>query len=68
MNPPLVMCIQCTDRQSGRIGTFISEEGKKEALSPVFDSTLGLLDWMRQNGYRCDDSRVLGVSSAPVQV
>ena len=48
-------CVSCTDRRSGKIGSFIIEPGSPSgafrALSPVFDNLFGLYDWMQKNGW-----------------
>lgn len=60
----LAHCIQCKDRVSGKIGSFIYSNDKPfEAVSPVFVDLVGLYSWMNQNGYRSSpvDLRVFKV-------
>ena len=46
-------CIQCQDRLSGKIGSFVYKEEKKfHAISPVFTSLAGLFSWMKTHGFK----------------
>ena len=50
-------CIQCTDKNTGKIGDFVAE--RKEdgfyAISPVFDNLLDFFWWARDNGWHFFD-------------
>lgn len=45
--------IQCTDKTSGKVGSFVYDEHQRErdgfftAISPVFDNFLDFLHWKR---------------------
>ena len=49
MTPRYKVHIQCTDKKSGEVGTFLGEDGV--AHSPVFPDCQNLFDWCRANGY-----------------
>lgn len=46
----LRVAMQCTDRASGRLGTFL-HKGDLVAVSPVHADYHQLLVWMKANGY-----------------
>jgi hypothetical protein len=46
----LRVAMQCTDRSSGRLGTFL-HKGDFVAVSPVHGDYCELLSWMRVNGW-----------------
>jgi hypothetical protein len=49
----LLFCIQCTDRDSMTIGSFVYNEQKPfRAISPVFENCIGVFQWMRDHNYR----------------
>ena len=43
------MYIQCTEKTSGKVGTFVGADNV--AISPVFDDIVELFTWMRDNGW-----------------
>jgi hypothetical protein len=46
----LQKAIQCTDRASAQVGSFI-HKGDFIAISPVFNSLVQLFAWMKTSGF-----------------
>ena len=46
-----VLCIQCTCKQTGVVGSFLRDEETGDTLSPVFDNLAELFPWMTRNGW-----------------
>ena len=65
MSNHAMLCIQCRDITSGRVGTFLAEPSRGvaysaknplahgfRAISPVFPDFLVLTEWCVRNGWR----------------
>jgi len=46
--------VQCTDRVSGKLGSFIADTDHN-AISPVFKDLSELYPWMRENGWKSEE-------------
>ena len=56
------LAIQCTDRNSGKIGSFIYlPESPFFAASPVFGDCVGLFDYMQDSGLTLCAGTIAGV-------
>lgn len=45
-------CIQCTDRDSMIVGSYVYHKlAPGRAVSPVFSDLIGLFTWMKRQGY-----------------
>lgn len=45
-------CIQCTDKTSMTVGSYVYHRlAPNHAVSPVFPDLIGLFSWMKQQGY-----------------
>lgn len=57
-------CMQCTDRDSGKVGDFL-HNGDYRAVSPVFPDLLELFRYMRQEGLRLVPGKLWEVERIP---
>lgn len=57
--------VQCTDTTTGETGDFIAgfENGRRIALSPIFQSLAELYPWMHKNGWKSDEYISLGTET-----
>lgn len=46
------ICVSCTEKPSGIVGTFIAGKGMRTAISPIFPSLAELFHWMRDNEWK----------------
>lgn len=53
-----VTCIQCTDQNTGKTGSFLHnsespiKKGNLRAVTPVFKSLIDLYSYLRKNGWK----------------